>query len=367
MKIHKIYLKNYKSIKESTIDFKDLNIFIGANGSGKSNLISFFKLLNNIVNQNLQIYIKSTGRAESYLYFGPKNSTFIEGELLFLNDSKNLSNRYRFNLIPTQDGGFIFDSEFNDYNKYGTIKEPIWDEGIISPRGAHESQLPHNRNYRDEYLDEFLRKIKIFHFHDTSSTAPVKRFCNINDYNSLREDGGNLAAFLYHLQHNSLSHYNIIEKIIRSVAPFFNRFDLRPTSENNGEINLKWLENGSENYFDANHLSDGTLRFICLTTLLMQQNPPDTIIIDEPELGLHPFAIDKLTGMIKSSSLKSQIIISTQSVELISSFNPEDIIIAEHKDNQSTFKRLDPKEIEEWLQNYTLGELWNKNVLGGTP
>lgn len=185
----------------------------------------------------------------------------------------------------------------------------------------------------------------------------------------MREDVSNLAAFLHKLNQTHPQHYKIIEKVIQAVAPFFNRFDLDVDS-NSGftpELRLKWLEKGSDQYFDAHHLSDGTLRFICLTTLLLQPEPPSTIIIDEPELGLHPFAIQKLASMIKSASVKTQIIVSTQSIHLVDQFSADDIIVVERETNQTVFKRQSEKALSSWLEEYSLGDLWSKNVLGGSP
>ncbi|HEX8249162.1 MAG TPA: AAA family ATPase, partial [Pyrinomonadaceae bacterium] len=155
---------------------------------------------------------------------------------------------------------------------------------------------------------------------------------------------------------------------IRSVAPFFDRFDLAPDRLNEDQIELRWLEKGSDAYFNAYDLSDGTLRFIALTTLLLQPDLPKTIIIDEPELGLHPFAINKLAAMMKQAAAKgSQVIVSTQSVNLVDNFEPEDVIAVDREDNQSVFKRLNSEELKEWLEDYTLGDLWNKNLIGARP
>jgi predicted ATPase len=190
----------------------------------------------------------------------------------------------------------------------------------------------------------------------------------LNDNRSLRENGRNLAAFLYYLQQKHPQSFQRIENQIRSVAPFFDRFDLEPDRLNETQIELRWLEKGSDAYFNAYDLSDGTLRFMALTTLLMQAELPKTIIIDEPELGLHPFAINKLAAMIKRAAAQgSQVIVSTQSVGLIDNFEPEDIITVDREDDQSVFRRFDSEELKEWLEDYTLGELWNKNVIGARP
>jgi predicted ATPase len=157
----------------------------------------------------------------------------------------------------------------------------------------------------------------------------------------------------------------MIEYTISSVAPFFEKFDLEPDSKNPDVIFLNWLEKGSDEYFNAHHLSDGTLRFIALTTLLLQPVLPSTIILDEPELGLHPFAISKLAGMIKKAAVQSQIIIATQSVNLVNEFSADDIIVANREDNQTVFKRQSEESLKTWLEDYSIGELWEKNVIGG--
>jgi predicted ATPase len=355
MSIHSISLKNFKSIREATdIKLGPINVLIGANGSGKSNFISFFKLLKSIVEQNLQYYIAyQSGKADSFLYFGAKQSPFLEGGIEFRKIVNTDVNNYAFRLFPTPDSRLIFGATTGFENQVQRGLQNSWGEESLV-----ELNIPESSHL-------YFQSFRVFHFHDTSDNASVKRFCNVNDNRYLREDAGNLAAFLYRLKQSFPKHFNLIEKTIQSVAPFFDRFDLLPDQADN--INLKWLEKGSDAYRDAHYLSDGTLRFICLTTLLLQPDPPATIIIDEPELGLHPSAIDKLAAMIQSASVKTQIIVSTQSIELLNNFSADDVIVVEKKDNQSVFKRLDAESLKDWLEDYTLGELWYKNVIGGKP
>jgi len=183
----------------------------------------------------------------------------------------------------------------------------------------------------------------------------------------LRSDAGNLAAFLYLLQKTSSTHYEVIRDTIRLVAPFFDDFVLRPMPENENKIRLEWREIGSDHPFLAHHLSDGTLRFICLATLLLQPKMPSTILIDEPELGLHPYAINVLASLMRSASKRSQLIVSTQSVTLVNQFEAEDLLVVDRKDHATTIERVDPERLTEWLEDYALGDLWEKNVLGGRP
>ncbi|OAD18892.1 hypothetical protein THIOM_005498 [Candidatus Thiomargarita nelsonii] len=163
-----------------------------------------------------------------------------------------------------------------------------------------------------------------------------------------------------------LNYQNIIEAV-RLVAPFFDDFRLQPSRLNPEKIKLEWQHVGSDRYFNAHSFSDGTLRFICLATLLLQPELPAIILLDEPELGLHPYAISMLASIMQSAATTTQIIGVTQSVTLVNQFQLEDIIVIEREDEQSRFKRLNSEEIIHWLDDYGLGDLWEKNVLGGRP
>ena len=130
---------------------------------------------------------------------------------------------------------------------------------------------------------------------------------------------------------------------------------------------MLWHPNGGDVLFDEYQLSDGTLRMMSLVTLLLQPQLPELIIIDEPEIGRHPTAISILADLLKSTAEKKQVIISTQSIDLINYFTPEDIIVADFKNSQSMFKRLSTEELHQWIDEYTLGEMWEKNLFGGQP
>lgn len=362
MGIYSVSIENFKSIRKTgQIQIKALNILIGPNGAGKSNFISFFKFLNRLYEQQLQLYISRNGRAENFLYFGRKVSDSLAGRIIFDNEWKN---QYAFRMVPDQSGGLIFVREWSDYINPTAGKI---NRSEISLGGNSESVLKNDSTYRNKYLRSQFSGFKIFHFHDTSFNSKVKQPSGARDYARLHEDGGNLAAFLYRLQETKPQQFKIIERVIQSIAPFFDSFYLQPDEINSDQIFLRWQEKGSDILFTAHNLSDGTLRMICLTTLLLQPQLPSTIIIDEPELGLHPFAIQKLAAMLKSASLKSQIIVSTQSINLVDQFSADDIIVVEREDNQTVFKRQSEEELAVWREDYSVGELWSKNVLGGTP
>ena len=353
--LSKISIKGYKSIKECTLELKSINVLIGSNGSGKSNFISSFVLLESILNKELQLYASRSG-ISSLFYNGIKIT-----EEIFFNVNFGV-NGYGFKLITTNDNRIIFKNEYFDFShgisrqtKSSGLQESIWEQGC--------------GNNTDKYIIPTLKKQKwkVYHFHDTSANARIKQEQNISNNYVLMNDARNIAPFLYRLREYFHKEYENIRSTIQIIAPYFDDFILDPQEGNKEQIVLKWRQKGCEDIFNASQLSDGTLRFICLSTLLLQ--PKDlqtaTIIIDEPELGLHPYAITILAEMVKQASLHAQIILSTQSVELLNEFDVEDIIVVNRKNDGSEFKRLNIDELELWLDEYSLGDLWKKNLLGG--
>ncbi len=363
--INNIQIQGYKSIRDLNINLTNINILIGSNGVGKSNFISFFKLVNNLYEQRLENFTLKKG-AENFLYFGGKTTKSIKGYLEFDN-----INGYEFTLEPNFENKLFIADERTYFNKSKGGQSNIYGKGWSSSAIGANSKESNLKNFTSGipfHVNKYLKTFKIYHFHDTGDNSPLRSQSMLNDNIFLREDGGNLAAFLYLLQEKYNSHFKRIEHVIKSIAPYFEGFNLQPDRHNSSMINLEWREVGYLDVpFNALHLSDGTLRFIALVTLLMQPNLPEIIIIDEPELGLHPVAINTLSGIIKKASTKSQIIISTQSVNLVNNFNPENIITVDREDRQSVFKLLDVNELNNWLSDFSLGELWLKNIIKGQP
>ncbi len=360
-----IEIKGYKSIKNLELELKPINILIGSNGVGKSNFVSFFKLVNAIFNLKFQKFLLEEN-ADDLLYFGRRTTENLFGKLIFDSGNEN-NNAYYFDLIQTKEGGMYFSKEASGFN----VRRDNLLNGYKSGYNLEESNIPKSDSYRNKYLKEHLKNIQVFHFHDTSPTSYLRKKCDINDNQYLKQDGRNLPAFLYLLKVNHPIIFNRIEKTIQSVAPYIDKFILEPRRLNKNEIELRWVDNGdAESNFSVYQLSDGTLRFIALATLLMQPGPPSVVIIDEPELGLHPFAIGKLAGMIQAASSKSQIIVATQSPSLISKFKPEDVVVIDKniEENQTVFNRLSADDLQVWLEQFSLGDLWERNIINaGQP
>lgn len=358
--LDRLQVKGFKSIRELDLEMSDLNVLIGANGAGKTNFISLFTLLRQIVQENLQLHVARSGGADTFLYFGQQLTDQIEISLKFY------VNGYDCTLIPAAGDTLIFgDERVRFTGGWQNVDRSIG-------TGQKETQLHQQAQQRsaltvEDYVIASLRDWRVYHFHDTSSNAKMKQTGNINDNLALHPDASNLAAFLYLLQETQVDYYRQIVETIQLVAPFFDDFVLRPSPFNEKKIRLEWQEQGAESPFGAEYLSDGTLRFICLATLLLQPNLPATILIDEPELGLHPYAIVVLADLLKSATAQTQVIVSTQSVPLVNQFVPEDVIVVDRKEGQSTFERRTSQELELWLEDYGVGDMWEKNLLGGRP
>lgn len=351
-------IRNFKSIRDQTLRLGPLNIFIGGNGSGKSNLIEVFRFLRAIVDEKLAEYTAMKGGADSLLYFGRRQSPDMSIEVMF--SDGETTDGYRVRLLGTSDDNVFIGSE----TASGSDEESFfkWKQPIAS--ATRESRL---KNLEDERIRRDIESYRVYHFHDTSDVAAMKGTSDVDDNRFLRPQAENLAAFLYWLQEMRSEHMANIRDTIRQIAPFFDEFRLEPLRLNPSKIRLEWKEKGSDMYFNASSLSDGTLRFICLATLLLQPDLPPLILLDEPELGLHPAAVTLLASLLSSASTRSQVLVATQSVTLVNQFEPEQVWAVDREDRQSVFRHLSRADMSGWLDDYALGELWEKNVLGARP
>ena len=351
-------ISGYKSIRElKEFPLKSLNVLVGANGAGKSNFIGLFKLLNEMYEQRLQLYVQKQGGPDALLHFGRKKTKNILVEFKFA------QNFYSFDLTPTSDNRLIFEKEETAYLSFSGYYPRVLG------KGHSEAKVDSTNDTYSNYVKPSLQGWRVYHFHDTSESAAVKQKHFVNDNLRLKPDAANLAAYLRMLRLKHQTSYRRIVETIRLVIPYFKDFVHRDDEYDN--IELEWFHQAdSDTPFKAHTLSDGSLRFICLATLLLQpiELLPETILIDEPELGLHPYAITLLADIFKQVSEQGrQLIVATQSVELLNELRPQDIVVVEQDENGSTFKRFSQKELSGWLEEYTMGELWKRNVLGGRP
>ncbi|PHV08872.1 chromosome segregation protein SMC [Janthinobacterium sp. BJB412] len=374
-RIQKLTVKGYKSIAElDNFELRPLNVLIGANGAGKSNFIGLFRFLASLVGDNFPVDVQKWGGPEALLHYGSKVTPQMELEIQFSATegvTGAYENGYRLTLDSTQDNRLIFSREEPTVRGSGFSVPKAYPLGAGHDSARIRSDKDSPSAMVSRYVLEKLRTWRQYHFHDTGDMAAVKRIHAVNDNLRLKPDAANLAAYLRKLKTTPFFErsYDRIVETIRRAAPFFGDFVFR--EEASEFIELEWTERGRpDTPWKAHVLSDGTLRFICLTTLLLQPNSlvPDTVLIDEPELGLHPFAINMLADMLLEVAESKQVIVSTQSVELLNAFEPEDVIVVQREQDASVFKRLDTQELADWLaDDYSMGELWKRNILGGRP
>jgi len=354
--IDKLTIKGFKTLKDVEIELGKLNVLIGPNGGGKSNFVSYFHMLREMIDGRLQVWVAKRGGADRVLCYGVKETTNLESVIEFGRNS------YRFVLIPNFTGGFTFSRE--DVGFDGDFAGNMY---IQMGSGEADSHLKHSNEMIAKYCYASISSWRTFHFHDTGDTALVKRKGELQDNHHLRTDASNLAAYLFALNRRSPATYTQIRDFVRLAIPFFDDFLLEPEEIRPDEylIQLTWRQIDSDYPLLPSQLSDGSLRFICLVTALLQPDPPSTIIIDEPELGLHPYTIHLLGALFRSASKRMQVIVATQSTLLLDEFSIDDLIVVELQDGVSVFKSLEEEKFTDWLKDFSVGELWDKNVLGG--
>ena len=427
--IRKVQVSGFKTLRECELDLQPLNLLIGPNGAGKSNLMSLFGLLYDAMDAHLQVHVAQQGGADSLLHEGSKRTGKMN--LRFEFSVEHMHSAYTVELEVAAGDSLAVASERLGYQLgLGMSKQELALGGgrkelLLALHGKGDDDLAHllqgaqadpafflrtlaarsgvppvilaagqaDGNLlaqaqfavaRGYSVEDFFRALartadtikaicqtfRVYHFNDTSPSAAIKRQGDINDNRFLRPDGGNLAAFLYRLRSNHPAHYEKIRDTIRLAAPFFDDFRLAPLVLNAQRLLLEWKDRFSDRYFNASHLPDGLLRFMCLATLLLQPDPPPLIMIDEPELGLHPYAVGVLSGLLRGASTRSQLLVATHSVLLLDDVDDVSaVVICERTQGESVFHRADPDTLQPWLEDYSLSEIWQKNVpgFGGRP
>jgi len=370
MKQKLISVTGFKAIdghSGQNIPLGDVTILLGANGSGKSNLVSFFKMLNYLTTGALQNYVGKQGVSQ-LLFYGPKVTESVAFTLHFASD--DITDTYEVELSYGLPDRLFIGGEKVIQNINGRGKP----QEYYLESGGSEAGIGKDESKTSKAIYTFLSGIRAYHFHDTSDTASIKDRRYVDDAKYLRHDAGNLAAFLKMLkEHDEYTrYYDRIVRHIQRVMPQFGDFSLDTLPGNEKYVRLNWVDSyGSEYLFGPEQISDGSLRFMALTTLLLQ--PPDLlpkfIVLDEPELGLHPASIAELAGMIHTVAQKNQILVATQSTRFVDEFSPDDMVIVDRDETNrcSVFNKLDPVQLHDWLTSYSLSELWEKNVLGGQP
>lgn len=364
--LSRLHIAGFRSLRDVSLDFTPITVLIGPNGAGKSNVLWALELVRMLAFESLQLFVSERGGASYLLHYGPRQTAAVDLRLEFTTESG--ANVYEARLGYGADESLVFLSE--KAGERSDAAQP-WSYSELGS-GHRESKLKSTaaQDPRARVVRGLLRQINFYHFHDTSrrSALRTRSYADLSgDY--LRSDGSNLPAFLLGLRESkdpaAEASWRLIQGTLRRVAPFIT--ELVPNEDRHG-IKLEWVDDRGATFGPA-HLSDGTLRALALIAALSQPTAgmPLLSCIDEPELGLHPAALELLCGLISSVATRRQVIVSTQSPVVLDHFEPKHIVVAERHDAATVLKRLDEAELAAWLEDYTLAQLYDKNLLGGRP
>lgn len=366
--LRQLVVEGFASLRSVELWPGRMTVLIGPNGSGKSNVLRVFRLLEELRRGALQRFVGSSGGAAALLHYGPKKTKLLKVAVSFGTENRfdgyeaqmEFASGDRLQLV-SESLADVRDAE----NETARLEEPF-------RTGPWESGLKVARAYLTtaERVDGWLAGMRHFHFHDTSMNAALRTQAKRVDDRELHSDGGNLAALLYRLYSSNApeeqSALRRIHQLVCRVAPAVR--ELVPVLDSSDSVRLDWLDDRGER-FAVHQLSDGTLRAIALVTALAQPSEwlPKLISIDEPELGLHPAAIQVIADLARSISHRTQVIFATQSMAFLDHFEASEVVVAEREDGATVLRRFDERELASWLEDYSLSEIFEKGVLGGRP
>ena len=368
--IESVRIKGFRSFADMELEnLPQMTVLVGANGSGKSNLIQFFEMMGWMLDMHsLRTYVARRGGADDHLFGGRKITSSVKAEIAVRTGEGRAD--YRFELAYTDDDRFVFTEEAYRFTATGQPADAPWKridgsdhrEAKITDKTTGDGVRPRTARA----LVDLFRRCPIYQFHDTSFDSRMKISSDATDAGRLRGDGANLAAVLLLLERKDRPRLDLICQYIGLAVPGFDRFQIE---EQYGKVLLRWKIKGMDKTVGAHQTSDGTLRFVTLVTLLNLPAHllPDVLLLDEPELGLHPAAITVIGSMIDTVAMDRQAIVATQSPQLVDNFRLDEIVVLEPGEDRTTVRRFTEAEYAHWLDEYSTGELWMKNVLGGRP
>lgn len=367
LEIENLSIRGFKSIRTlSNFKPRTINVFIGQNGAGKSNFISFFKFLSNMMGGtgNLGDYVGRNGGASLFLFDGSETTAQLSASVNLI--TKSGLNEFRFKLSHASGDAFIFTEEQFRYTSQGSQTDRNWyDLGA----GHKESALINAEatGKTQGAVKKLLQQLITYQFHNTTFSSPIRNNkADVENNWYLEEDGRNLSSVLHDLRMNEPAIYQKIIMVIRQIIPFFDDFVL---TDQYGKTYLKWRELDSPMTFVATQASDGMLRAMALVALLClpANRLPAVMFLDEPELGLHPSAVKTICDLIVGASEHCQIFIATQDADMLNEFEPEDVVVVSREGRESAFRSLADEDLSAWAGAYSLSDLWHRNIIGGKP
>ena len=320
-RIDRLTVRGFKSIRTlDDFELYGLNVLIGANGAGKSNLLSLFRMLAELAVKRLQLFVRDSGGPERLLFGGSRRTGELSADVVFGGGQA----RYALRLEPVAGDKMVFAAE--------SVRPRVWEfagcgasgaSGATEWAGGHEEARVADCGVGDfaSYVLPDVQGLRVFHFQDVSGSARVRQPSAVRDNLRLKGDAGNLAPFLRRIRERHPAHYRRVIDTVRIAAPFFGDFVHREDLGMDDRMELEWLHaSDGGTVLGPQHLSDGMLRLVCLATLLLQPTElqPTLILIDEPELGQHAVGLTLLAEMLRTAGDERQVVVATQSADLVS-------------------------------------------------
>jgi len=368
------------------LELHDLNVLIGANGSGKSNFLEILDLLRGLPSERIQNTIARGGGLSEWIWKGADENSVTQMDILIDNPLSETPLRHQFKISSVHDRFYLANERITDEGATGEMegvyfyyqnvsgvpvinskdhtKQLVKKVGTILPGVSILSQLQDPDVYPEFFhIAQAYKKISLYREWSVGRKSKIRISQNTDLRNDrLEEDFSNLNIFLSRLRKEP----NTKKALIAALQDLYQGLDDFEIVTEGGTVQIFFTEGDFS--VPATRLSDGTLRYLCLLALLLDPTPPPLICIEEPELGLHPDVLPKIADLLIDASKRTQLIVTTHSDVLVDALSeqPESVLVCEKHDGKTTIKRLERSEVAHWLEDYRLGQLWIRGEIGGT-
>ena len=381
-RVDRVRIRGYRSLLDVDLPLHGLNVLIGPNGAGKTSLIEVFLLLADAMNERLASALSDLGGIAQVLTRDVGDSVLLELEA----PSKAFPHplRYELEIAPLGVGYEIKRERLSQEQTRGPERPFVfvdnvpgrprffWEGALVAPTWEFDEKetalAQMSRTLRTYPETEELRRglASVAHFAtlDVSKRAVVRLPQELRPVSAPGANGQDLYAFLYTLRADHPDRYERLQDILRVAFPGFRQAEFPLVAS--GQATMAWYDVFSKPLYPP-QLSEGTLRFIWLAALLLSPNPPGITLIDEPEVSLHPELLRLLAGLLQEASMRTQLIVATHADRLIRWLKPDEVLIADKSEGASTLTRADTLDLKQWLEEYTLDELWLMGEIGGRP
>ncbi len=388
-----VRIQGFRSLREVDLALSPLSVLIGPNGSGKSNFMDLLSLMGEASYGHLADGIASRGGFDNVSFKGDPGDIYVEfrfpPEGVFQEERAPVKFRIHLRRVGSLPKVWFEQVEKapdehhrnplqlmrrdKDGCEFRSIKtrmtEELEEKALESESELAIFQVKDQDKYPAPY--KLLRMLQEWTFYrdiEVGPAAPIRQPSILRPTVRLASDGSNLASVLYSIQQQHPATWKEIEEILETVYPDFHSITFPPEG-GDGKVVLRWWERPYERKtgFSANLLSDGTLKLLCLIAILKSPDPPPLICMDEPEVGLHPDWVKLVAELLQSASSRTQVIVASHSPQLVSKLDPNEIVVVEKEQGETCVQRLSEEELEKWMQQYQIGDLWLAGHFGGRP